>query len=70
MPKKTCPLGTDGWQIDPLDSTIVPRMADKSAERMVHGTREWLINRPWDYQPWKDENLCLSILGLVHKSRN
>ena len=22
------------------------------------------------YQPWKYENLCLSILGLVHKSGN
>ena len=25
---------------------------------------------PQDYQTWKDENLCVSILGLLHKSRN
>ena len=30
----------------------------------------WPINRPQDYQPLKDKNLCLSVLGLAHKSRN
>ena len=71
--QKTGLLGIDGRQIGPLDSTIVAWMADKSAEltvHIVHPMHEWSINRPWDYQPWKDENSCLSILGLVHKSRN
>ena len=30
----------------------------------------WKIARPRDYQPLKDENLCLSILDLLHKSGN
>ena len=59
----------DGRQIGPLDSTIERWMADKSAELTVHASHEWSINGPWNYQPWNDENLCLSILGLVHKSR-
>ena len=57
--QKTCLLGTDGRQIGPLDSTIVARMADKSAELTVHAKHQWPINRPQDYQ-----------LGLVHKSGN
>ena len=68
--QKTCLLGMDGRQIGPLHSTIVPRMVDKSAELTVHVWHEILINRPRDYQPWKDENLCLSILGLVQKTGN
>ena len=32
---------------------------------MVHG---WPINRPWNYQPLKEKNSCLSLLGLIHKS--
>ena len=64
--QKTCLLGTDGRQIVPLDSTIVPQMADKSAILIVHARHKWPINRPRDYQPWKDENLCLSI----HTTRN
>ena len=52
------------------DSTIVPWMADKSAELIIHASHDWPINWPQDYQPWKDENLRLSILGLVHKSGN
>ena len=43
---------------------------DKSAELIVHARHEWPINWPRDYQPWKDENLCLSILGLLHKGGN
>ena len=30
-PKETCIIGTDGQKIGQLDSTIVARMADKSA---------------------------------------
>ena len=60
----------DGRQIGPLDLTIMPQMADKSAELIVHARHEWPKNRPHDYQPWKDENLSLSILGLVHKCGN
>ena len=45
-------------------------MADNSAELMVHVRREWPINRPQVYHPCKDENLCLSILGLVHLNGN
>ena len=68
--QKTCLLGMDVRQISPLDSTIVPWMADKSAELMIHAKHERPINLPRDYKPWKDENLCLSILGLVYKSGN
>ena len=60
----------DGRQFGSFDLTILPRMADNSAELIIHATHKWPINRPRDYHPWKDENLCLSILGLVHKSRN
>ena len=56
----------DSRQISPYDSTFEPRMANKSAELIKHARHEWSINRPRDYQPMKDENLCLSILGLVH----
>ena len=52
---RTCLLGMDGWQIDPHDSIIVPWMADKSEELLIHTRREWLIKQPPDYQPWKDE---------------
>ena len=45
-------------------------VADKSAELIVHARHGWPIYRPLDYQPLKDKNLCLSILGLVHKSGN
>ena len=41
---KFCLFGTDGRQIGPLDSIIVPRMADKSAELIVHARHEWPIN--------------------------
>ena len=34
--QKTCLIGTDGRQIDPLNSTIVPRMADKSVELIYY----------------------------------
>ena len=67
---KTCVLGMDGGQIGPLDSIIVALTADKVAELTVHASHEWPINRPRDYQPWKDEILCLYLLGLVHKSGN
>ena len=67
---KICLLGTDDRQIDPHDSTIVPWMADKSAELILHARHEWPINRLRDYQSWKDENLCLFILGLAHESGN
>ena len=67
---KTCLLGTVGRQIGQLNLTIVPWMADKSTELIVHAKHEWPINRPQDYYPWKDEILCLSILGLVHKNGN
>ena len=53
-----------------LDSTVVPRMAEKFVELIVHARYEWPINQSQGYQPWKDENLGLYILGLVHKSRN
>ena len=59
-----------GWQIGSLDSAIVPRIAVKSAELIKHAWHEWLINRPRTTNLGKDENLCLSILGLVHKSGN
>ena len=65
--QKTCLLGVDGRHIGPLDLTILPRMVDKSVKLIAHARHEWKINRPRDYQPLKDENLCLSILGLVHK---
>ena len=58
------------WQISPLDSTIVSRMADKSVKLIKRDRHEWPINRPRVYQLWKDENLCLSILDLVHMSGN
>ena len=59
----------DGQQINPLNSTIVPWMAQyKSAELIAHARHESPINRSRNYHHWKDENLCLSILGLVHKS--
>ena len=59
-------------------------MADKSAHSIRILWHGWPINRParfdcgmvWpinrsrDYQPLKDKNLCLSILGLRHKSGN
>ena len=48
----------DGRQIGRLDSTIVPRMADKSAELIKYARHKWPIHRPRDYQTWKDENLC------------
>ena len=60
----------NGREIGPLDSTIVARMVDKSAysiQMLWHG---WPINWPRDYQLLKDKNLCISILGLVHKSGN
>ena len=44
-------------------------MADKSDEVIVHARHEWLINQHQD-QPWKNDNVYLSILGLVHKSGN
>ena len=68
--QKTCLLGMDDWQIGPLEPTIVPWMADKSAKLIVHARNEWLINRPRNYKPWKDENFCLSIISLLHKSGN
>ena len=65
---KPCLLATDGQQISQLDlTTIVAQMVDKLVE-LVHAKHEWPINLPRNYQPWKDENLCVSILGLVHKS--
>ena len=45
-------------------------MVDKLAKLTVHASHESPINRTMDYHPWKDENLCLSILGLVHKRGN
>ena len=56
--QKACLLGMDGRQIGPLDLTIVLWMADKSVELTLHARHEWPINRPQDYQPWKDEILC------------
>ena len=56
----------DGRQIGPHDSTIVPQLANKSSELIIHARHEWQIKRPRNYQPWKHENLCLSILGVVH----
>ena len=38
-----------------------------SIRLLWHG---WPINRPHDYQPLKNKNLCLSTLDLVHKSGN
>ena len=52
----------------PRDSTIVAHKADKLAELIVLARHVRLINRPLDYRPLKDKNLCLSLLGLVHKS--
>ena len=46
------------------------QFADKLAKLTVHAKHDWHINRPQDYQPLKDKNLCLAILGLVHKSGN
>ena len=54
--------------IGTLDSTIVPWIANKSAcsiRLLWHASPKY---RPRDYQPWKDENLCLCILGLVHNN--
>ena len=48
-------------------STIIAMI---SAKLIIHARHEWPVNEPKDYHPWKDENLCLSVLGLVHKSRN
>ena len=48
-------LAMDGRQIGLYDTTIVPQMADKSAELIMHARHEWPIKRPQDYQPWKDE---------------
>ena len=61
----TCLLGMDGQQIGQLESTIVPQMVNKSTELIVHARHEWPINWPPNYQPWKYENLCFSILVLV-----
>ena len=54
---RICLLAADGRQIkiDQRDSTIVPRMADKSVELIKHARHEWPIKQPRDYQPWKDE---------------
>ena len=41
-------------------------MVENVAELIVHARHD----RPQDYHLCKDENLCLSILGLVHKSGN
>ena len=49
LTQKTCLLGMDGRHIGPLDSTIVPRMANKSANLIVHARHEWPISRPRDY---------------------
>ena len=51
LAKKTCLLAMDSWQIDPLDSTTVPQMANKSDELIKDTGHEWLIIWPQDYQP-------------------
>ena len=68
--QKSCRIGTFDRYIGSLDSTVLARSADKSAELIVLAKNGWPINRPWDYQPLKENNLCLSLLGLVHRSRN
>ena len=52
---RTCLLIMDSWQISSHDSTIVPRIADKSVELIIHARHKWPIKRPRDYQSWKDE---------------
>ena len=42
---RTCLLAMDGNQIDLHDSTIVPRMADKSTELIIYARHEWPINQ-------------------------
>ena len=51
LAQNTCLLDLDGRQIGLLDSTIVPRMADKSVELIVHARHEWPINHNRDYHP-------------------
>ena len=34
----------------------------------MHAGHKWPKTGPQDYQPWKDEILCLFILCLVYKS--
>ena len=53
--RKPCLLAMDVWQIGLYDTTIVPQMADKSAELIMHARHEWPIKRSQDYEPWKDE---------------
>ena len=71
---KSAPKNLSTWHRWPVNwltwFVIVPRMANKSVELIVHARHEWSINRPRDHQPWKDENLCLSILAIIHKSGN
>lgn len=61
---RTGQLATGGLQISPHDSTVL-QIVDKSAELIKNTRHEWPMKRPQDYQPSKDEKLCLSIL-LVH----
>ena len=56
-------IGRFVQQIGPLHSTIMARLADKSAKLIVHARHGWPITRPRDNQPLKDKNLCLSITG-------
>ena len=68
--QKSCIIGTFGRYIGLLQSTIVAQLANMFAILIVHARHGWPINRPRDYQPLKDINVCLSILGLMHKSGN
>ena len=60
----------DGGQIVLHDSTIVPWMANKSAELITHAVHKWPIKRPRDFQPRKNQEHCLCILVLVHMYAN
>ena len=52
---RTCLFATEGRQIGPHDSTIVPWIADKSAKLIKHA-RAWMVDKTVsDYQPWTDE---------------
>ena len=57
------------WPRGPL-STIVARQANKSAELILLSRQVRPLNWPRDCRPLKDKSLCLSLLGLVHKSRS
>ena len=46
--------------------TVLARLADKSAKLRVLAMHGY---RPWDNQPLKEKNLCLSLLGLAKKER-